>query len=72
MTVPRRRRPWTDTDDIELRRLIEDRQRPSEIARQLGRTIDSIRGRTAYLGLTLPSALRPWRKTAPRLGSKRS
>ncbi|PJI87363.1 hypothetical protein DAH55_15540 [Sphingomonas koreensis] len=67
-----RRRPWTDADDIELRRLIEDRQRPSEIARQLGRTIDAIRGRAACLGLTLPSALRPWRRTAPRLGSKRS
>ena len=67
-----RRRPWTDVDDIELRRLIEDRQRPSEIARQLGRTIDSIRGRASSLGLTLPSALRPWRKTAPRLGPKRS
>ncbi len=67
-----RRRPWTDADDIELRRLIEDRQRPSEIARQLGRTIDAIRGRAASLGLPLPSALRPWRRTAPRLGSKRS
>jgi len=69
MTMMRHRRPWTDADDIELRRLIEDRQRPSEIARRLGRTIDAIRGRTAYLGLTLPSALRPWRKTASRLRS---
>ena len=72
MTMKRHRRPWSDADDIELRKLIEDRQRPSEIARRLDRTIDAIRGRTAHLGLTLPSALRPWRKTMPRLGTKRS
>lgn len=72
MTVTRHRRPWSEDDDAELRRLVEARQPPSEIARQLGRTIDAIRGRAAHLGLVLPSPLRPWRKTATRLVGKRS
>lgn len=56
------RRPWSDADDREFRQLIDAREPPARIARQLQRTQDAIRGRAAQLGLALPSALRPWRR----------
>jgi hypothetical protein len=62
----RKPRPWSEADDAELLRMIEARQPPSEIAKQLDRTVDAIRGRAAQLRLVLPSALRPWRKTMGR------
>lgn len=71
MTVTRHRRPWSEADDAELRRLIDARRPPSEIAGELSRTIDAVRGRAAHLGVILPSSLRPWRKTATRLVDKR-
>jgi len=69
MTVsvsPRRRRPWSEEDDAELRRLVAARQSSGEIARQLKRTLDAVRGRAAHLDLVLPSSLRPWRATPRR------
>ncbi|WP_447728263.1 hypothetical protein [Sphingomonas koreensis] len=64
---PRRtRRPWSEEDDAELSRLIAERHPPGQIARQLRRTIDAVRGRAAHLNLVLPSSLRPWRSTVRR------
>lgn len=62
----RKARPWSEADDADLMRMIEVRQPPGEIAKQLHRTIDAIRGRAAQLRLVLPSPLRPWRKTIGR------
>ena len=64
-----RGRRWSDEDDAELRRLIAAREPPARIARALNRTQDAIRGRAAELRLTLPSALRPWKRFA-RPGAK--
>lgn len=63
---PRRRRVWSEADDAELHRLVAARQPTGEIARQLGRTIDAVRGRAVHLGLALPSSLRPWRAAVRR------
>lgn len=63
---PRRRRPWSEEDDAEFRRLAAERQPPGEIARQLGRTIDAVRGRAVHLDIVLASSLRPWRTTVRR------
>lgn len=60
----KRRRPWSKTDDEELARLIDSREAPGAIARKLGRTVDGVRGRAAFLHLVLPSPLRPWRQHA--------
>jgi len=68
---PRRRRPWSEVDDDALRRMIAERQLPGEIARQLRRTIDAVRGRAVHLDLVLPSPLRPWRSAVRRQPMKR-
>ena len=60
------RKPWKEEDDAMLRRLIAARERPAQLAKKLGRTQDSIRGRAAQLGLMLPSAIRPWKISFPR------
>lgn len=62
MTLQKKNRPWTADDDALLAQLVEARERPVQIARQLGRSLDAVRGRAARLGLVLPSRLRPWRK----------
>lgn len=62
----RRRRAWSEEDDAELRRLVAARQPTGEIARELQRTIDAVRGRAAHLDLVLPSSLRPWRPALRR------
>ncbi len=56
------RRRWLEADDLLLRQLIERREPPARIARQMQRTRDAIRGRAGQLGLTVPSPLRPWHK----------
>jgi len=66
----RRRRPWSEADDAELARLIKARWRPGQIAKQLQRTIDAVRGRASHLGFILPSAIRPWREPVPRIPGK--
>lgn len=43
------KRPWTDADDAELRRLRAGRMQAPEIARQLNRTPWSVRNRTKRL-----------------------
>lgn len=57
-------RRWTADDDAELRRRLADRQRTTEIARAMGRTVDAIRGRAQALGLRLNPSNRPWKRPA--------
>jgi hypothetical protein len=61
---------WSDETDVELRKRIDARQSVGQIARDMGRTQDAIRGRAATLRLSLPSTRRPWRegvKRGPRM-----
>lgn len=67
---PNSRKPWKPEDDALLRRLVAAREPPSVLARQLGRTQDSIRWRALQLRITLPSAIRPWKVNLPR-GTRR-
>jgi hypothetical protein len=57
---------WTEDDDADLRRRIEAKQTLAEIAREMGRTMDAVRGRAASLRITLRSSQRPWRDGVPR------
>lgn len=66
--MTRHRRPWNEAEDQQLRALIVARRPAGEIARELGRTVDAIRGRAAHLGLLIPSTLRPWREAMRRPG----
>ncbi|RSU45471.1 hypothetical protein BRX43_18730 [Sphingomonas sp. S-NIH.Pt15_0812] len=61
-----KRARWTEKADTELRRRIAARQPLATIAKEMGRTIDGVRGRCAMLQLTLPSPTRPWRETVKR------
>ncbi|MBI0477090.1 hypothetical protein D9601_17215 [Sphingomonas sp. MA1305] len=63
---PSSRRRWREEDDADLRARIGRRQKIADIAREIGRTVDAVRGRAAQLGLQLPSSLRPWRPGVPR------
>lgn len=66
----RRGAPWTEEDDAELRRRVAGKQTISQIARELGRTMDAIRGRAATLRITLRSSQRPWRDGVSRRPSE--
>jgi hypothetical protein len=57
----RKPRRWTEEDDAELCRRVAAKQTIGQIARELGRTMDAIRGRAAALRITLRSSQRPWR-----------
>ena len=57
---------WSDMADSELRKRIDARQTVVQIAREMGRTQDAIRGRAATLRLSLPSTMRPWREGVRR------
>jgi hypothetical protein len=59
-------RPWTEADDAELRRLLDARRQPADVAHALGRTIDAIRGRAQALQISLPSRTRPWKESPNR------
>lgn len=52
---------WTDEAAAELRRRVAARQTIAQIAREMERTMDAIRGRAASLRITLRSSQRPWR-----------
>lgn len=62
----RRGTPWSGADDAELRRRVAANQTIGQIAREMGRTMDAIRGRAAGLRITLRSSQRPWRNFGPR------
>jgi len=62
----RRGTSWTDDDDAELRQRIKARQTLAVIAREMGRTMDAVRGRASTLRVTLRSSQRPWRDGVPR------
>jgi hypothetical protein len=66
MTIRGRRLRWTNETDAELRQRIAARQPLAKIAREMGRTMDGVRGRAAALRITLPSPTRPWRETVKR------
>jgi hypothetical protein len=57
---------WTEEADAELRRRVTARQTIAQIAREMGRTMDAIRGRAATLRITLRSSQRPWRDGVAR------
>jgi hypothetical protein len=61
---------WTEEADAELRRRITARQTIAQIAREMGRTMDAIRGRAATLRITLRSSQRPWRDGVARRRSE--
>jgi hypothetical protein len=61
---------WTEEADAELRRRITARQTIAQIAREMGRTMDAIRGRPATLRITLRSSQRPWRDGVARRRSE--
>lgn len=69
MTVLRGAR-WREEADAELRRRITARQTIAQIAREMGRTMDAIRGRAATLRITLRSSQRPWRDGVARRPSE--
>ena len=62
----RRGTSWTDDDDAELRQRIGAKQTLAVIAREMGRTMDAVRGRASTLRVTLRSSQRPWRDGVPR------
>jgi len=62
----RRGTSWTDDDDAELRQRIKAKQTLAVIAREMGRTMDAVRGRASTLRVTLRSSQRPWRDGVPR------
>lgn len=53
--------PWTEENDAELRKRVAAKQTIGQIAREMSRTMDAIRGRAAALRITLRSSQRPWR-----------
>ncbi|WP_121905550.1 hypothetical protein [Sphingomonas sp. PP-CE-3A-406] len=57
---------WTGEADAELRRRVTAKQTIAQIAREMGRTMDAIRGRAASLRVTLRSSQRPWRDGVAR------
>lgn len=57
---------WTAEQDEELRRRVIARQTVGQIAREMERTMDAIRGRAAALRIMLRSSARPWRDGVPR------
>ena len=61
-----KRSRWIEEADTELRQRIAARQPLATIAKEMGRTMDGVRGRCATLQLTLPSPTRPWRETVKR------
>jgi hypothetical protein len=61
---------WTDEADAELRRRVAAKQTIAQIAREMGRTMDAIRGRAATLRITLRSSQRPWRDGVVRRPSQ--
>lgn len=62
----RRGSSWTEDDDAELRRRVASKQTIGQIAREMARTMDAIRGRAATLRITLRSSQRPWRDGVTR------
>jgi hypothetical protein len=61
---------WTDEADAELRKRVAARQTIAQIAREMERTMDAIRGRAASLRITLRSSQRPWRDGVARRPSE--
>lgn len=61
MLTSRRGSRWKEDDDAELRQRVVARQSVAQIAREMGRTMDAIWGRAAYLRIKLPLTQRPWR-----------
>jgi hypothetical protein len=61
---------WTDEADAELRNRVAAKQTIAQIAREMGRTMDAIRGRAATLRITLRSSQRPWRDGVTRRPSE--
>lgn len=59
-------RRWTEEADAELRQRVAGKQTLATIAKEMGRTMDGVRGRAAALRITLPSPTRPWRATVKR------
>lgn len=65
MTINLGRR-WTAELDEELRRRVAAHQTAGQIAREMGRTLDAIRGRADTLRITVRSSVRPWRDGVTR------
>lgn len=59
-------RAWTEADDAELRSRLASRQQTAQIAHEMERTVDAIRGRAQALGLGLTPRGRPWRSYPKR------
>jgi hypothetical protein len=45
--------PWTNEEEVSLRALAHEGQRPADIAKQLGRTEQAVRHRFYKLGIPL-------------------
>lgn len=63
---PESPRVWREKDDAEPRARVAARQQTPLIAREMGRTVDGIRGRAQALRLTLTPSGHPWRTNARR------